>query len=109
MIAGLADLAGSQVDATSNLRSYANRRYSILPNQLDEEEISERVQEIKIFESQNMEVKPYKIIFIGESQTGKTSILKRFTRNEFSDNEITTIGVDFTILNMKIDNRFVKM
>ena len=37
----------------------------------------------------------FKIILIGESGAGKTSILLRFTENRFNENHLPTIGVDF--------------
>ena len=36
-----------------------------------------------------------KIILIGSSGVGKTSILTQFADNKFSDQYFTTIGVDF--------------
>ena len=51
----------------------------------------------------------YKIVMIGDSGTGKTSILLRFTDNIFNLNQITTIGVDFKIKTFKIDESLVKL
>ena len=36
-----------------------------------------------------------KIILIGESGVGKTSILLRFTEDRFHEHHLPTIGVDF--------------
>ena len=37
----------------------------------------------------------FKIILIGESGAGKTSILLRFTEDRFNECHLPTIGVDF--------------
>ncbi|KAJ5070284.1 small rab-related gtpase [Anaeramoeba ignava] len=37
----------------------------------------------------------FKIIVIGDSNVGKSSLMERFTNNAFLENFITTIGVDF--------------
>lgn len=47
MIAGFADLAAAGQDG--GLRQYANRRYSIIQNDPDLQEIQDRVQEIEVF------------------------------------------------------------
>ena len=36
------------------------------------------------------------VVLIGESGVGKTNLLSRFTRNEFSHDSRTTIGVEFS-------------
>jgi GTPase SAR1 family protein len=41
----------------------------------------------------------FKLIFIGDSNTGKTSIINRFVHNSFNDSHVCTIGVDFMISN----------
>jgi len=51
----------------------------------------------------------YKIVLIGESNTGKTSMLLRFADDVFSENYLCTIGVDFKIKTLKVDNKVVKM
>lgn len=39
--------------------------------------------------------KNYKIIVIGDSGVGKTSLVRKFSRNTFTDNHDMTIGVEF--------------
>ena len=51
----------------------------------------------------------YKIVLIGESNTGKTSMLIRFADNIFTENYLCTIGVDFKIKTLKVDDRVIKM
>ena len=36
-----------------------------------------------------------KILTLGESSVGKTSIILRYTENTFSEQFLTTIGIDF--------------
>jgi len=50
-----------------------------------------------------------KIVMIGDSGVGKSCLLKRFTTNEFNDSYISTIGVDFEIQTLFIDNKTVKL
>ena len=39
----------------------------------------------------------YKLVLIGDSDVGKTSLLLRFADDIFSNKPLTTIGVDFKI------------
>ena len=48
----------------------------------------------------------FKIIILGDSQVGKTSILKRYTTDDFTHSTRTTIGADF---DSKIINHNDKM
>lgn len=37
----------------------------------------------------------FKIVLIGDTSVGKSSLLVRFSDDQFSDTYVTTIGVDF--------------
>ncbi|XP_033744392.1 ras-related protein Rab-1B-like [Pecten maximus] len=51
----------------------------------------------------------YKIILIGDINVGKTSIVKRFRDDTFETTYRTTIGVDFAIKTLEIDNKQAKL
>ncbi|PRP88244.1 Rab GTPase [Planoprotostelium fungivorum] len=51
----------------------------------------------------------FKLLLIGDSGVGKSCILLRFADNAFTDNFISTIGVDFKIKTIEIDGKKVKM
>ena len=36
-----------------------------------------------------------KVVFIGDSGVGKTSVIRSFAGEEFSEAHLTTIGIDF--------------
>ena len=46
-----------------------------------------------------------KLILIGGSGVGKSSLLMQFAENKFTDNYLTTIGVDFRYSIYEIDSR----
>ena len=50
-----------------------------------------------------------KLLLIGESGAGKTSLLLRYDRNTFSDVFISTIGIDFKIKYIVIDKKHIKL
>jgi len=51
----------------------------------------------------------FKIILIGDSNIGKTSIINRYIHNSFSDKYICTIGVDFMMKTMTIEDTQLKL
>ena len=51
----------------------------------------------------------YKIILIGNSGVGKSSILLRYCDDYFTDSFITTIGVDFKISTVETDGKVIKL
>ena len=49
------------------------------------------------------------MVMIGDSGTGKTSLLLRFAEGVFSADYRITIGVDFKIKTLKVDDKHVKL
>ncbi len=50
-----------------------------------------------------------KFILIGESGVGKSSLLTRFVDGTFNEDFLSTIGVDFKIKTLDLDDRIIKM
>ena len=46
---------------------------------------------------------------VGDSAVGKSSLLLRFADNEFNENYMITIGVDFRFKSVTINNKIIKM
>jgi len=51
----------------------------------------------------------FKLLIIGDSGVGKSSLLMRFSDNIFSGTYITTIGVDFKIRTLTVNGKRVKL
>ena len=51
----------------------------------------------------------FKLVIIGDSGVGKSSLLLRFADNWFTHNSIATIGVDFKIKTIDVDGEMVKL
>lgn len=51
----------------------------------------------------------FKILIIGDSNVGKSSLLIRFVEDKFSESYISTIGVDFKINTIEIDDKKIKL
>uniref|UniRef100_A0A914ZNY0 Uncharacterized protein n=1 Tax=Parascaris univalens TaxID=6257 RepID=A0A914ZNY0_PARUN len=49
----------------------------------------------------------FKVVFVGDSAVGKTCFLHRFCHNRFKPLFNATIGVDFTVKTIKLQNRVV--
>ena len=50
-----------------------------------------------------------RIMLIGDSGVGKTSILKKFCKNKFNKSYISSIGVDFEIKYIKIGEKTINL
>ncbi len=50
-----------------------------------------------------------KILVLGESKVGKSSILNQFTENNFTENLPPTLGIDYKIKKVKVDNIDMKL
>lgn len=51
----------------------------------------------------------FKLLMVGESQVGKSSLLLRFSDDKFSPNFLTTIGIDFRIRSITVNNQAVRL
>ncbi|XP_047970875.1 ras-related protein RIC2 [Salvia hispanica] len=50
----------------------------------------------------------FKVVLIGDSGVGKSNLLSRFTRNEFSLESKSTIGVEFATRSLAVDGKVIK-
>ncbi|KAL6061229.1 Ras-related protein Rab-11A [Balamuthia mandrillaris] len=50
----------------------------------------------------------YKVVLIGDSSVGKSNLLSRFTRDEFSMDSKSTIGVEFATKSIQCDSKTIK-
>ncbi|EDV41089.1 ras-related protein Rab-8A [Drosophila suzukii] len=51
----------------------------------------------------------FKLLLIGDSGVGKTCILFRFSEDAFNTTFISTIGIDFKIRTIELDNKKIKL
>lgn len=51
----------------------------------------------------------FKLVLIGDTCVGKSSLLVRFADDCFSENYITTIGVDFRFRTLQINKSTIKL
>ena len=51
----------------------------------------------------------FKILIIGESGVAKTCLLLRFTEDSFTTTFLTTIGIDFKIKIINLENKLIKL
>jgi len=51
----------------------------------------------------------FKLLLIGDSGVGKSTTLVRFCDNEWRDHHISTIGVDFKIHSLQIEEKTFKL
>ncbi|CAM4462049.1 unnamed protein product [Caretta caretta] len=51
----------------------------------------------------------FKIVFVGNSSVGKTSFLKRFCEDHFSPDTSATVGIDYSVKTVTVDNSQVAL
>ena len=50
-----------------------------------------------------------KIVIVGNSGVGKSNLLSRFTKNDFSDKNKSTIGVEFAVKKVMINKKIINV
>lgn len=51
----------------------------------------------------------FKIVLVGDSTTGKTSLISRYVDDTFSTSTLTTIGIDFKLKTVEVEGYRVKL
>jgi len=51
------------------------------------------------------EIKSFNIITLGDSGVGKTSIINRYIKNEFDENNEATLGIKYSYKEIKFNNK----
>ena len=69
-------------------------------------EPSEEVEDSQIEEDYDEKLK---LMILGDSNVGKSSILKKYCKNEFTGTYVATIGIDFQIKYLNIDGKKIKL
>ncbi|OMJ71854.1 hypothetical protein SteCoe_29824 [Stentor coeruleus] len=64
---------------------------------------------LSVQEENNEQVFLYKVILVGDSGTGKSSIISCLSCNYFTENYIPTVGIEFKIISFHINNSLVKL
>ena len=51
----------------------------------------------------------FKILLLGDSGVGKSCIILQYTENNFSNNLMNSIGVDFKLKSIEVDGKIIKL
>jgi len=51
----------------------------------------------------------FKILLLGDSGTGKSSLILRYTDDTFNSSLVSSIGVDFKVKKKEIDGKMIKI
>lgn len=60
-------------------------------------------------DEEDVVIKQFKIILLGDGAVGKTSIANRFTDDKFSQNYKQTVGVDFFIKRLNLPRKLAPL
>jgi Ras-related protein Rab-8A len=50
-----------------------------------------------------------RLMLIGDSNVGKTSIIKRYCNNQFSPSYISTVGIDFETKYLRLNGKIINL
>ena len=51
----------------------------------------------------------FKVLLLGDSGTGKSSLILRYTEDTFNSTLVSSIGVDFKVKKQNIDGKIIKI
>lgn len=51
----------------------------------------------------------YKLVLVGDSGIGKSSILQKYVKDDFSESYVSTIGVDFAVKTIDLNGKIIKL
>ncbi len=51
----------------------------------------------------------FKVLLLGDSGTGKSSLILRYTEDTFNSSLVSSIGVDFKVKNKIIDGKVIRI
>lgn len=51
----------------------------------------------------------FKVLLLGDSGTGKSSLILRYTEDTFNGSLVSSIGVDFKVKKKEIDGKIIKV
>lgn len=51
----------------------------------------------------------YAVVMLGDSGVGKSNLINRFTKNEFTLETQTTMGVEFAKKSIRVDDKIIKV
>ena len=51
----------------------------------------------------------FKVLLLGDSGTGKSSLILRYTEDTFNSSLVSSIGVDFKVKNKIIDGKIIRI
>jgi small GTP-binding protein len=88
------------MEASNTIRSDKPPKFSRLNDTPDKKESKKETTSYQFI---------FKIILIGDSNIGKTSLITRYVTNCFNDRYICTIGVDFMTKSISFENQTIKL
>ena len=65
----------------------------------------ERCSKLRDLEPTGPPDRTYKVVFAGDAAVGKTSFINRITKGVFMSNLSSTLGVDFQVKTIRVDDR----
>lgn len=77
--------------------------------QFEQVDVDEVVTEPVVVETDAAPERTFKVIFIGDASVGKSSFIWRVTRNSFTTQLGSTLGVDFQIKTLRVDGTTVSL